>query len=199
MVIDRKATGMAQCHHCTTVQSAENSKCNFCHAKIHGPDLSALQRSWAYLITGILLYIPANYLPIMTANEFGHVANKTIVGGAVEMWNQGAFLVAGIIFMASIVIPIAKFIALTILCLSQQFNFYTNPLRKIKLYRVTEIIGRWSMIDVFVVAFLASLIQLGNIMSIYPGPAVLAFAGMVVCTMLSAASLDSTLFWGSDV
>lgn len=187
-----------QCHHCATVQVASNPHCQFCQARLHQGSHNSIQKTWAYLITGILLYIPANLLPIMISNEFGEVIYNTIVGGAVKMWEEGSYLVALIIFVASIVVPIAKFLVLIALCLSQQFNAYNKPKNKIVAYRITEFVGRWSMVDVFVVAFLASLVQMGLLMNIYPGPAVLAFLGMVIFTMLAALSFDSTLFWSSN-
>lgn len=154
-----------------------------------------LQRSWIYLITGLMFYIPANFLPIMVTTQFGQQTYNTIAGGVVVLWEHGSYLIAIIIFVASLFVPIAKFIALTGLCLCESLNVYPRPRSKVFIYRVTEFVGRWSMIDVFVVAFLTGLIQMGALMSVYPGPAALAFAGMVVFTMLAAKSLDPKMFW----
>ncbi len=186
------------CHHCVTLQPQSNNRCVFCFSMLHHPGKHSLQKTWAYLITAIVLYIPANMLPIMNTNSLGNESPSTIVGGVILMWEHGSYPVALIIFIASIVVPIAKFLILIGLCLSEQFNRYNKPHSKMLAYRLTEFIGRWSMVDVFVVAFLASLIQLGNLMSVYPGPAVLAFAGMVISTMLAASSFDSSVFWNND-
>jgi paraquat-inducible protein A len=185
----------AMCHHCTRVQNHTNRHCDFCLHRLHQHDPHSLQRTWAFLITGILLYVPANLFPIMVSTSLGNESPSTIIGGVVLLWEHQSYPIAMIIFIASVLVPLAKFLALIYLCVSQQFGLFDKAQQKITAYRLTEIIGRWSMVDVFVVAFLVSLIQLGNLMSIVPGPAVLAFAGMVISTMLAATSLDSKLFW----
>ena len=186
---------LQSCHQCGTVQPAERERCNFCRHPLHGRKKNSLQHSWIFLITAFLLYLPANLLPIMTTSQLGEETFNTIVGGVVSLWEDGSHMIAIIILIASLVIALAKFIALTTLCWCEQFKVYNKPHHKILVYRITEFIGRWSMVDVFVVAFLASLIQLGDVMSVYPGPAALAFAGMVVFSMLAANSLDPKLFW----
>ena len=142
-----------------------------------------------------MLYIPANALPIMITNALGAKTFNTIAGGVALLWEDGSWLIAAIIFVASVLVPVGKFIALIWLCLCAQFKLGDQPQNKVFAYRTAELVGRWSMLDVFVVAFLASLIQMGSLMSIYPGPAALAFGGMVVFTMLAANSLDPRLFW----
>lgn len=186
---------LLSCHHCASIQAAGRQQCCFCHHALHGRKHQSLQRSWIFIITALLLYIPANVLPIMITSELGNRNYNTIAGGVVLLWDHGSYLVAAIIFVASVLVPPAKFIALIWLCLCEQYKIYNRPQSKISIYRAAEFVGRWSMLDVFVVAFLASLIQMGNLMSIYPGPAALAFGGMVVFTMLGANSLDPKLFW----
>ncbi len=186
---------MVACHHCATVQRDVNRRCDFCERVLHRRKPDSLQRTWLFLITGIVMYIPANVWPIMTTNTLGNEVPNTIVGGVVLLWEHGSYPIAAVIFIASVVVPITKFLVLLGLLLSEQLGVYDRPYTKVILYRITEFVGRWSMVDVFVVAFLASLIQLGKLMSIYPGPAALAFGGMVVATMLSAASFDPRLFW----
>ena len=183
------------CHQCGTVQPAANQTCSFCRLTLHGRKKHSLQRSWIYLLTSMLLYLPANFLPIMTTRHLGAQTYNTIAGGVVTLWEQESYLVAIVILIASLMVPVAKFIALFVLCLSEQLRIYDKPHNKVFIFRVTEFVGRWSMVDVFVVAFLASLIQLGDLLSIYPGPAALAFAGMVIFSMLAANSLDPKVFW----
>jgi len=190
------AQTLISCHRCATVQGADRERCHFCHHDLHGRRLYNLQHSWIYLVTALMLYIPANALPIMITNSFGQRTYNTIAGGVSLLWEDGSWLVAAIIFVASVLVPVAKFIALIWLCLCGQFKLFDKPHNKIFVYRVAELVGRWSMLDVFVVAFLASLIQMGSLMSIYPGPAALAFGGMVAFTMLAANSLDPRMFWG---
>lgn len=189
---------LQSCHYCCTVQPATHQRCGFCGHAIHARKRHSLQRSWIFLLTALILYVPANLLPIMATNQLGQKTYSTIAGGVVLLWEHGSYLIAGIILVASLIVPLAKFIALFTLFLSKQLNIYGRPQDKIFIYRATEFIGRWSMVDVFVVAFLASLIQLGNLMSVHPGPAALAFAGMVVFSMLAANSIESKLFWDDD-
>lgn len=189
---------LVSCHHCATVQAAGSKRCCFCHLKLHGRQQRSLQHSWVFLVTALMLYIPANVMPIMITNSFGEKTYNTIAGGVALLWEEGSWLVATVIFVASVLVPVGKFIALIWLCLCGQFKLRDKPQHKVYVYRMSELVGRWSMLDVFVVAFLASLIQMGSLMSIYPGPAALAFGGMVVFTMLAANSLDPRLFWDKD-
>tara|TARA_R110001592_G_scaffold18954_1_gene78360 strand:- start:18 stop:428 length:411 start_codon:yes stop_codon:yes gene_type:complete len=131
----------------------------------------------------------------MLTNSLGTQTSNTIAGGVLLLWDHGSYFIASIIFIASLLVPIAKFLALIALCLSETFDLRLDAYSKTSIYRMTEYIGRWSMIDVFVVAFLAGFIQMGEIMSIYPGPAALAFAAMVIFTMLAANSINPKQFW----
>ena len=162
------------------------------------PGANALQVATAYLIVGIILYIPANIMPIMLVTTLGSTEPSTIIGGVVSLWEHGSYPIAIIIFVASVIVPLGKFLILIGLLLSEYFGFFNNPDTKIVAYRITEFVGRWSMVDVFVVAFLAALVQFGNMMSIHPGPAILAFAGMVIATMLSASNFEPKLFWDNN-
>lgn len=186
---------LVSCHQCETVQAADRKRCRFCGHALHGRKRHSLQRAWSFLITALILYVPANVLPIMTTSELGKVTYNTIAGGVVALWEHGDYLIALIILVASLLVPVAKFAALITLCLGDRLEMVDRPQSRAYIYRLTEFVGRWSMVDVFVVAFLAALIQLGNVMTVYPGPAALAFAGMVIFSMLAANSLDPRLFW----
>lgn len=155
----------------------------------------SIQTTWALLFTSVLLYIPANILPIMHTSVLGSDDPSTILGGVIQLWKMGSYPIAIIIFIASVFIPVAKIVILCWLNYSVQANLQYANNERIFWYRITEFVGRWSMIDVFVVAVLVSLIQLGNIMNVLPGHASLAFCGMVICTMLAAMSFDSRLIW----
>ncbi|MGK0269365.1 MAG: paraquat-inducible protein A [Paraglaciecola sp.] len=155
----------------------------------------SIQTTWALLSTSVLLYIPANVLPIMHTNVLGSEQPSTIFGGVILLWKMGSYPIAIIIFTASLFVPVAKIVILCWLNYSVQAKHQHASSERIFWYRITEFVGRWSMIDVFVVAVLVSLIQLGNIMNILPGHAALAFCGMVICTMLAAMSFDSRLIW----
>lgn len=156
---------------------------------------ASIQRTWALLLTACILYIPANVLPIMYTEFFGQETPNTIIGGVISLWESGSYPVAIIILIASVVVPVAKILILTWLNFSVQREKTTSKQLRIRYYRITEAIGRWSMIDVFVVAVLVSLIQMGNTMSIYPGQAALAFCAVVFVTMIAAMTFDSRLIW----
>ncbi len=155
----------------------------------------SIQKTWALLITAFLLYFPANLLPIMATRSLGKEEFNTVLGGVFVLWREGSYPVAIIIFIASIVVPIVKFIVLAWLNYSVQKQEVHFQLERAHLYRITEFIGRWSMVDIFAVAILASLIQLGTAMTIHPGPAAIAFCSVVILTMLAANTFDSTLIW----
>jgi paraquat-inducible protein A len=161
----------------------------------HHKKEASVQYTWALLITAIIVYIPANLLPIMNTRLLGDDDPSTILGGIYLLWQLGSYPIAIVIFIASVAVPVAKIMAMCLLNYSVQQQSQTFRLERTKLYRVTELVGRWSMVDVFVVIVLVSLIQLGNTMSIYPGAAVLAFSGMVILTMLAAMSFNPQLIW----
>ena len=155
----------------------------------------SIQRTWALLLTACILYIPANILPIMYTELFGQETPNTIIGGVISLWESGSYPVALIILLASVIVPVAKIVILAWLNYSVHRQKTTSRKTRIRYYRITEAIGRWSMIDVFVVAVLVALIQMGNTMSIFPGQAALAFCAVVFVTMVAAMTFDSRLIW----
>lgn len=171
------------------------SHCDGCGSALHGGWTASLQSTWAWLITSVILYLPANLLPIMHTTMLGRTTDSTIIGGVITLWGHGSYPIAAVIFIASVLVPVGKIIVLGWLCISVQIGHRRGNRNKMLLYRVTELVGRWSMIDVFVVGILAALIQLGSVMYILPGAAALAFAAMVVTTMLAAISFDPRLIW----
>ena len=189
------AQGLQGCPICTSVGSAEKTHCDGCGATLHAGWDESIQKTWAWLITSAILYFPANFLPITYNRFLGKESESTILGGAVTLWEHGDRPIAVVIFVASILVPLGKMIVLAWMCLSVQLGSDFALTQKTKLYRVTEFVGRWSMIDVFVVAILVALIQLGNIMTVRPGVAAVAFAAMVVTTMLASLSFDPRLLW----
>lgn len=171
--------------------------CPTCGSRLASRDAGSLQRVWAWWIAGLMCYIPANLYPMLETRTLFTVQSSTIVGGAIELAHHGAYGIALVIFVASVLIPIGKFLAVAYLALAVNGRGPVSGPSAQKLYHVVEYIGRWSMIDVFVVAILASLVHLGNVASVQPGPASLTFALSVIFTMLSAQSFDSRLIWDS--
>jgi paraquat-inducible protein A len=187
--------GLATCHLCLKLASAELHVCPRCGTPLHLRKPQSLERVVALLLTAAVLYIPANLLPIMTTSQLGVPEDSTIMGGILLLWHHGSYPIAGVIFVASVFIPLAKMFVLSWLVWSVARNYGTTAKERTTLFKVTEFIGRWSMVDVFVVAILVALIQLGGILVITPGSAALAFAGLVGTTMLAAESFDSRLIW----
>ena len=188
-------TGCPTCGLINAFSSGQKSRCIRCHEKLHHRLPFSLQRTWALLGAATIMYIPANVYPIMTTTSLGHSGSSTIIGGVVQLMQMGSWPVAAVIFIASVIVPVGKLLALSWLCIAVQRSGRPNTISRTKLYRVTEFIGRWSMVDVFVVAILVALIRAGSLMSITPGPAALAFASVVVLTMLAAMTFDPRLIW----
>jgi paraquat-inducible protein A len=191
----QQLTGCSTCGLLQWLPDQGQAFCERCGERLRPRLPQSLQRTWALLITACVLYIPANIYPIMHTTRLGQTQPNTIIGGVVDLINGGSWPIALIIFTASIIVPVGKILALGWLCLRVGKSSEIRHRSRIRLYRVIEFIGRWSMVDVFVVAILVALIRAGNLMSITPGPAALSFALVVILTMLAAISFDPRLIW----
>jgi paraquat-inducible protein A len=189
------AAGLACCHTCYGLVAADERRCPRCRTRVHLRLPNSLQRTMALVLTAALLYIPAMTLPIMTTVNLGEATDSTVVGGVVILWRMGSYAIAGVIFIASVCVPIGKLIVLSLLCWMARYGPAGYARQHTVLYRLTELVGRWSMIDVFVVAILVALIKLGDVLSFYPGLAALAFTVVVIVTMLAAETFDPRLLW----
>lgn len=188
--------GTCLCSHCGTLnEEGAGSACSVCDSDIVFRKPHSLQRTVAWLITAVVLYVPANVLPIMTTRYLGAPTESTIVGGVVQLWHHKSYFPAGIIFFASVMVPVAKIISLSWLCWISSVGYRLSRAQHTKLYAVTELLGRWSMIDICVVAVLVGLVQFGSLLKIESGAAGLAFAGVVICTMFAAHAFDPRLIW----
>ena len=192
-----RAAGLVGCRTCGKVSPAGVAVCPRCHSALHSRMPASLQRVWALLAVGLICYIPANLYPMMITSSIGSTYRSTIVGGVIELIGHHAYAVAAIVFLASVVIPVTKFFLIALLALSIQFRLTIPAHTRIHLYEAVEFVGRWSMVDVFVVAILTALIQMGFFASINPGPAAVFFAMSVAFTMLSAQAMDPRLIWDS--
>lgn len=189
------ANGLALCHECYQLTPITEKRCSRCYSTLHLRNKNSVQVTLGLLLTAMLLYIPANIYPIMITHFFASETPSTIIGGVFLFMKSGSFFVAFVIFFASIVIPIAKVVALLWLCYSVSSDKKLRKRELTRLYRITEFIGKWSMIDIFVVAILVSLVQVGNLMSVEAGVATLSFVGMVILTMVAAHNFDTRLIW----
>ncbi|MEM6739465.1 MAG: paraquat-inducible protein A [Pseudomonadota bacterium] len=195
--VTARELGLVGCTHCAKVWPAHVEVCGRCGQSLSRRDARALSRVWAWWTIGLIAYIPANLYPMLVTRTLFGTQESTIVGGAVELAHHGAYAVAFIVLFASVAIPLAKFAAIAYLALAVQRGWRGPALRRMQLYELVEFIGRWSMIDVFVVAITASLVQLSVVATVNPGPAALAFALSVIFTMLAARSFDSRQIWDS--
>ena len=172
--------------------------CRRCGSTLHMRKRNSLEFTWALLLTAAILYIPANAYPMMITTSLGQTHASTIIGGMLELWRHGSEPIAVVIFVASVLVPVIKMLILVLLSWLAKHPGPLNAQQKTRLYRLTELIGRWSMVDVFVVAIMVALIQSGNLMSVLPGPAALAFCAVVITTMLAAMTFDPRLLWDTQ-
>lgn len=154
-----------------------------------------MTRAWAFLLSAYLLYIPANLLPIMVTQSIFGTQHDTILSGVVYLWLSGSHLLSLVVLIASVVVPLLKMMILTLLLLTVRRRSTWRIREQTRLYALVEVIGRWSMLDIFVVALLASLVRAGALATITPGAGALAFAAVVVLTMLASLSFDPRLLW----
>ena len=189
--------GLIICGECHRLhrRSAAHLYCQRCGARLHARRPHSIARTWALLLAAAILYIPANLLPIMSVNFLGNGAPATIMGGVIELIHAGMLPIASVVFIASILVPSFKLCGLVLLLYSVQRHQRLSPRQRILMYRFIEWIGRWSMLDIFVIAILVALVRFGNLASIEAGPGAAAFALVVVLTMLAATSFDPRLIW----
>ena len=199
IAIDR---GLIGCDVCALVLHAPKPDtggcCPRCGNTLHARKPLSVQRTLSWLAVSLVLYVPANLLPVMsTTSVFGRVSH-TIGGGIVELWSTGSHELALIVFIASIVVPLGKMGSLALLAFTAQRRSRWRQRERAGLYRLVDTVGHWSMLDVFVVVLLVGMVQFGVLASVEPGPGLLAFGAVVVATMLAASSFDPRLIWPAE-
>ena len=190
--------GIIGCHVCGLVCRAptgDDAACPRCGAALHRRKRDSIGRTWALLVAAFILYIPANVLPIMRTVSLGDIDDNTIISGVVELWVKGSPSLAVIVFTASIVVPMTKFLVLGTLLASTQRQSRWALRQRARLYRAVEFIGYWSMLDVFVVALLTALVRFGFFSQVEPLPGVVFFGLTVILTMFASMSFDPRLMW----
>jgi len=190
--------GLVSCQACGLLSRLNGSAaahCPRCSARMYGRKPDSLSRTWALVVLAYVLYIPANILPILESRALLTSESNTIMSGIVLFWESGSWLIAALVFIASIVVPLTKLLALTWLLVSVQMKSRARPYQRTQLYRMVEFIGRWSMLDIYVVALTVTLVQVGTLATIEVGPAALAFGTVVVVTMIAAHTFDPRLIW----
>ena len=195
--------GLQSCEGCGLLSrpapGAEEGRCPRCDEELRFRKRDSLQRTLAFLIAAAICYLPANLLPVMTTITAGGEESDTIMQGVVLLWSPTGWPLSLIVLFASIMIPSAKILALLYLVFTVRRGSIENNRQRVRLYRIVDIIGRWSMVDVFVDTFTVALIQLQPLMSVKPAPGVLFFAAVVVLTMLAVESFDPRLIWDPQV
>ncbi|MGK9172733.1 membrane integrity-associated transporter subunit PqiA [Yokenella regensburgei] len=190
--------GLRSCPCCTAIVEADEPVCPRCHTKGFVRRRNSLQWTMALLVTSIMLYLPANILPIMITDLLGDRMPSTILAGVILLWSEGSYPVALVIFIASIMVPTLKMIAIAWLCWDAKGHGRRDSERMHVVYEIVEFVGRWSMIDVFVIAVLSALVRMGGLMNIYPAIGALMFALVVIVTMFAAMTFDPRLSWDRD-
>lgn len=193
-----RASGKQICLACRKVSASSADRCVRCGSRLNQRKRNSVGRTLALLTTATLLYVPANYFPIMYTDQFGQEQPSTIIGGVILLIELGSIPIAVVIFLFSVILPITKILAMYFLVLQTQSAKYINVPKHARALHIVELVGKWSMVDVFVVALLVSLIQFEGLMAIRPGIAIAAFAGMVIATLLASDCFDSRLLWDRE-
>ncbi len=193
--------GHAQCHICNLVMTIPNQAndlrlgCSRCGSVVHRRKPNSLSRTWALLVAASICYVPANVYPIMAVTSFGKTQADTILSGVIYLFVHGMWPLALIVFVASVVVPVLKLIGLTALVISVQRKSQWRPRERARLYRIVEVVGRWSMVDVYVVTILVALVHLGSLASVEAEIGSFFFGAVVVLTLLASQSFDPRLIW----
>ena len=193
------ACGLLSCHVCGLVSKTNSTggtnHCPRCSARLHFRKPDSVARTWALLIAAAIMYLPANLLPMMETSSLFGSEKDTIFSGVIYLWSSGSWDLAIVVFIASIMVPLLKLISLTLLLVSVQRRSVWQPVQRTRLYRMIEVVGRWSMLDIYVVTILAALVQVGSLATVKAGPAAVAFGAVVVLTMFAARQFDPRLIW----
>ena len=193
--------GILVCNEChelnKQVPDSTSQHCTRCGAIVHARRPNSIVRTWALLVAASILYIPANLLPIMETGSLFGVQRDTILSGVVYFWTSGSWELAFIIFFASVAVPMLKLVSLLALIVTVWRRRQGAAVQRTRLYRLLEIIGRWSMLDVYVVAILVALVQAQSLASISAGSGILAFGAVVILSMLATMAFDPRLIWDS--
>ncbi|RYF24443.1 MAG: paraquat-inducible membrane protein A [Comamonadaceae bacterium] len=191
------------CHACGQVcedpqTPALHADCPRCGAPLHRRRPDSIARAWALLVAAVIFYVPANVLPVMYTRMLGGGSESTIMGGVIQFWQSGSYGIALVIFIASVAVPCTKFLVLGLLLATSQRRSTWAMRERARLYRLVELIGYWSMLDVLVVAIVAALVKFHALSDIEPRIGILFFGVVVILTMLSSMSFDPRLIWDGD-
>lgn len=195
------AASLTGCHTCGQVVRIDQNhhhfalRCPRCGDRLHPRKHNSLLVTWMLVGLAFIFYIPANVLPMTRIVTLGQVQEDTIMSGVIYFIQSGSWYIALVIFVASVFVPLLKLLLLMFLVMSVQRKSQWRPRDRTRLYRITEMVGRWSMVDIYVVTILIALVNFGALADIDVGPAALYFAAVVVVTIFAAKSFDPRLIW----
>ncbi len=199
MSAGQSAASCSSCGYVQNIQSGDSScRCERCHARIHLRKPDSTARVWALIIAAGIAYIPANVLPVMQLRTVLGASAHTILGGVIELWQYGSWDLALVVFVASVVVPLTKILALVVLMLRRRWHGAAVQRQRTRLYELVEFIGQWSMLDVFVVILLSAMADFPDVSQVVAGPGAASFGLVVILTMLAAASYDPRQGWDSQ-
>jgi len=191
--------GLIACHVCELVSRpparAAACACPRCGARLYSRKPDSIARTWALLMAAAILYLPANIAPVMITTSIFGTQRDTLLSGVAYLWTSGSWPLAVLVFVASILVPLLKLLALSYLAATAQRRSRVRQRQRTRLYRMLEYIGRWSMLDVFVVMVLVALVNVGALANIQAGAGAMWFGAVVVLTMLASMSFDPRLIW----
>ncbi|MFZ2407656.1 MAG: paraquat-inducible protein A [Methylobacter sp.] len=192
--------GFIRCHDCGCLskRTGKNRLCPLCGGRLHPRLPNSFQRTAALLLSAGCLYIPANIFPIMTVTRLGAGEPHTIIGGIIALMKGGMMPIALLVLVASILVPLLKLLGLSLLLVNVHYRWQTHAKKWTIMYRIIAFVGRWSMLDIFMISILVSLVDMGGVAQIIAGPAATAFAAVVVLTMFAAKSFDPRLIWDNQ-
>lgn len=192
--------GFIRCHDCgcLSTQSDKNRHCRLCGGRLHPRLPNSFQRTAALLLSAFCLYIPANIFPIMTITSLGVGEPHTIIGGIMALINGNMVPIALLVLVASMLVPLLKLLGISLLLLNVHYRWQGRAKKWTMLYRIIAFVGRWSMLDIFMISILVSLVDMGGVAQVIAGPAATAFAAVVVLTMFAAKNFDPRLLWDNQ-
>jgi len=197
-----RTEGLISCHSCHLLCRSPGPAavmiCPRCGTRLHRRKPNSIKRTWALVLAAFVFYIPANVLPITTVISLGKAQSDTIMSGVIYFIKTGMWPIALVIFVASVFVPLLKLIILTFLLITVQRKSSWRQKDRTRLYRITEVVGRWSMVDIFVVTILVALVNLGALASIHAKSGAVFFCAVVVITLFAAMSFDPRLIWDTE-
>ncbi|MGY5453473.1 paraquat-inducible protein A [Agarivorans sp. MS3-6] len=199
MYTSAKQVGLKLCRHCKLTMNQQETHCHRCHMAVHSRTPHSLQKCWAFIIAATIGLFPANLLPITVLSTRGAPQYETIMSGVISLIKDDMVGIAIVVFVASIVVPVMKLVGLAVILLSLHYRINLDNRQRIVIYRIIEIIGKWSMLDLFVLSIMIAVFERNNLVGVEAGPGATAFGVVVILTLFAAKSFDTRLIWDKEL